>query len=201
MWGRDLISLPELLFFLSFIFVLTFQLQRPRRLSASRKARTKITLCVGGCRIAPPESVHVWFWNNWSLVELNQLYRQRGRPQPSRQSTQQRSTYTGWEGAGAKKRPFWFFFPPDEEIFFRSVLWQADRWAVFTSVPLTGWIVMLCRCCNDIPPQCNHSAWHINFNAAQARIHHFCSVLSDSRYMWTYITLIIEVTLAPERGQ
>lgn len=66
--------------------------------------------------------------------------------------------------------------------------WQADRWAMFTSVALTGQMAMLCRCCSDIPPQCNHSDQHININAKpQRRMHHFCSVLSHCGYTWTHI--------------
>lgn len=88
-----------------------------------------------------------------------------------------------------------FIFPSRQGLFSlcfpQPVLWQADRWAVFTSVPFAGRIAMLCRRCSDIPPQCNHNAPHINFNAAEERsMHHFCSVLSHYGNTWTHINYL-----------
>lgn len=66
--------------------------------------------------------------------------------------------------------------------------------------PFTRRIVMVCRCCNDIPLRCNHSARHINFIRVEKHIYHLCSFWSNSQYTWTYNNLTIKVTLVRKQG-
>lgn len=116
--------------------------------------------------------------------------------QASLQSSQQRRKFSKQR----KKGPMWPFFTKGLEIPAASFDRRTDEPCLPLSSHRMNCNGTVCRCCNGVPLRCNHSAWHINFIAVEKRIHHFCGVLSNSRYMWTYITLIIKVALVPNQG-
>lgn len=125
------------------------------------------------------------------LQRCRLVFDQPNRPEGQLPPSQRWSTMDGEEWRMSRFLLL-FIYPSSQGLFSscfpQPVLWQADRWAVFTSVPFAGRIAMLCRRSSDIPPQCNHNAPHINFNAAEEpSMHHFCSVLSHYGYTWTHI--------------